>query len=172
MCSPLQRLKHGPLVMFDLVLTISNSHFLPVSVTSSSTMVKLQPLLCLYPPSSPRSLWTSLSNFMMLEGILLYRMPIQSLFSLSLSLSLSLSVSGLDLLPGSCPLPCTWQNASPVWIIYIFLWSCQKSGITSFYIRIWPWKGASRVTVRCNDTPSTIFKFFHGFHFIYFYHKV
>ena len=101
--------------------------------------------------------------------------PLSNAYSvsvLSLSLSLSLSVSGLDLLPGSCPLPCTWQNASPVWIIYIFLWSCQKSGITSFYIRIWPWKGASRVTVRCNDTPSTIFKFFHGFHFIYFYHKV
>ena len=75
--------------MFDLVLTILKSHFLPVSVTLSSTMVKLQPLLCLYPPPSPRSLWTSLSNFMMLEEILLYRMPIQSLFSLSLSLSLS-----------------------------------------------------------------------------------
>ena len=75
--------------MFDLVLTISNSHFLPVFVTSSSTMVKLQPLLCLYPPPNPRSLWTSLSNFMMLEWILLYRMPIQSLFSLSLSLSLA-----------------------------------------------------------------------------------
>ena len=89
-CSPLQRLKRGPLVMFDLVLTILKSHFLPVSVTLSSTMVKLQPLLCLYPPPSPRSLWTSLSNFMMLEEILLYRMPIQSLFSLSLSLSLCL----------------------------------------------------------------------------------
>ena len=97
--------------MFDLVLTVSNSHFLPVSVTSSSTMVKLQPLLCLYPPPSPRSLWTSLSNFMMMEGILLYRMLIQSLFSLSLSLSLAWTSSqGAVLYPAHGGMPHRYEE--------------------------------------------------------------
>ena len=115
--------------MFDLVLTVSNSHFLPVSVTSSSTMVKLQPLLCLYPPPSPRSLSGPLFQILWWWRGFSF---IECLFSLC-SLSLSLSLSGLDLLPGSCPLPRTWRNASPVWRIYVFLFDPIKRVVSRVF---------------------------------------
>ena len=88
MCSPSTETETWTFSDVWFVLTISKSHFLPVSVTASSTMVKLQPLLSLHPPSSPHSLDLSF-KFYGAAG----DSPLLNAYSVSLSLSLSVSLS-------------------------------------------------------------------------------